>query len=348
VQYGWNALQSGAITLEQFVSLNESIGGMGVDGNRTAARSEASIDALERAYATGRINMMTGGLGWIPVIEMRNYTDPTGDFHERYRSAIIRERMLAAYGNADTHVNWTGANIGANTNQMRAAALDQLEDWLDAIEAAGGPGDRARTAAARPAGLVDGCFDAQMTFIAEPLDYDDPSTACNQLYPYHSQPRAEAGMPLIADGLKCALTPLVRADYPGVSDAQWARLLATFPSGVCDWDERPQGYTQLEGTWLDFGTTEPVDASAPVISGTARVDDTLTTQVAAPQGAAIAYQWIADGAAIGGATEASFSPTAGLIGARIAVRVTVSAADRVSQTLVSAETGTVTPAPGTP
>lgn len=253
VQYGWNALQEGAITVEQFVSLNESVGGMDVDGNRTAARSEASVEAIERAYATGRINLMTGGLAWTPVIEIRNYTDPTGDFHERYRSAIIRERMLAAHGDAGTHVSWTGANIPANTAAMRAAALDQLETWLDAIEAAGGPGDRERTIAARPAGLGDGCFDAQMSFIDEVLDYDDPSTACNQLYPFHSQPRAEAGMPLLADGLKCALAPADRTDYPSMSDGQWQRLTAVFPAGVCDWSQRPPGYAELEGTWLSFG-----------------------------------------------------------------------------------------------
>ena len=128
VQYGWNALQEGAITVEQFVSLNERIGGMDVDGARTAERSEASVEAIERAYETGRVNMMTGGLEWTPVIEIRNYTDPTGDFHERYRSAIIRERMLAAHGDAGTHVSWTGANVPANTAAMRAAALDQLEN----------------------------------------------------------------------------------------------------------------------------------------------------------------------------------------------------------------------------
>ncbi|MCP2635661.1 DUF6351 family protein [Microbacterium sp. HD4P20] len=253
VQYGWNALQEGAITVEQFVSLNERVGGMDVDGARTVERSEASVEAIERAYATGRINMMTGGLEWTPVIEIRNYTDPTGDFHERYRSAIIRERMIAAHGDAGTHVSWTGANIPANTAAMRVAALDQLEAWLDAIEAAGGPGDRERTIAARPAGLADGCYDAGMTFIPEVLDYDDPTTGCNQLYPFHSQPRAEAGMPLLADGLKCELTDTERADYPAMSDEQWQRLTAVFPDGVCDWTQRPQGYSELEGTWLSFG-----------------------------------------------------------------------------------------------
>ncbi|TDN91225.1 DUF6351 family protein [Microbacterium sp. BK668] len=348
VQYGWNALQSGAITVEQFVSLNESVGGMNVDGQRTAARSEASLEAIERAYATGRINMMTGGLAWIPVIEIRNYTDPTGDFHERYRSAIIRERMLAAHGDADTHVSWTGANITANTGKMREQALAQLEKWLDAIEAAGGPGDRERTVAARPAGLSDGCFDAQMTFIAEPVDYDDPTTACNRLYPFHSQPRAEAGMPLLADGLKCTLVPADRADYPGVTDAQWARLTATFPAGVCDWSQRPQGVTPLEGTWLDFGDTRVVDASDLRISGTARVGESVAAGSSAPQGSSVAYQWLADGSPIPGAVDASFSPTADLVGTELTVRATVSADGYVAQTLVSEPTGKVKKAPGKP
>lgn len=348
VQYGVNALQSGAISVEQFVSLNENVGGMDIDGNRTAERSEASVEALERAYATGRINMMTGGLEWIPVIEIRNYTDPTGDFHERYRSAIIRERMLEAYGNADTHVSWTGANLSANTAQMRVAALEQLEAWLDAIEADGGPGDRARTVEARPAGLVDGCFDAQMTFIPEVLDYDDPSTMCNQLYPFHSQPRAEAGMPLIADGMKCELAEPARDDYPAMSDEAWARLLAVFPTGVCDWSQRPQGVTELEGTWLDFGATERVDASAPVIEGRPKVGETLTAQVDAPDGATAAYQWIADGTPIEGAVDASFAPTADLIGVRLQVRATVSADGLVSRTLLSHESGKVGKATGKP
>ena len=348
VQYGLNALESGAISVEQFVSLNESVGGMDIDGNRTAERSEASIEAIERAYATGRINMMTGGLEWIPVIEIRNYTDPTGDFHERYRSAIIRERMLEAHGNADTHVSWTGANISANTAQMRVAALDQLEAWLDAIEATGGPGDRERTVEARPAGLVDGCFDAQMTFIPEVVDYDDPSTTCNQLYPFHSQPRAEAGMPLIADGMKCELAEPVRGDYPAMGDAEWARLLAVFPTGVCDWSQRPQGVTELEGTWLDFGSTERVDASVPVIEGTPKVGETLTATIDVPDGATVAYQWMADGTPIEGAVDGSFVPTVDLIGARLQVRVTVSADGLVSRTLISEETTRVGSAIGRP
>ena len=339
VQYGLNALREGAITPAQFVTLNENVGGMDIDGNRTAARSQASVEAIERAFATGRVNMMTGGLASIPVIEIRPYTDPTGDFHERYRSAVIRERMLAAYGNADTHVNWTSPNVPALSNAMRVRALGQLEEWLDNIVAAGGIDDRARTVAARPVGLVDGCFDNAGAFIAEELNYDDPTTACNTLFPYHSQPRAEAGMPLTAEVLKCQLTPPVRADYAGMTDAEWQRFVAVFPGGVCDWTKPSQGFAELEGTWLNFGETETVDLSGVGITGAARVGGELTAvaQSATP-GAAFSYQWIADGTPIDAAMGATYVIPAELNKATIAVRVTASADGFVPASTVSETT----------
>jgi hypothetical protein len=187
-----------------------------------------------------------------------------------------------------------------------------------------------------------------MAFIPEVLDYDDPSTACNQLYPFHSQPRAEAGMPLIADGLKCELAEPVRDEYPAMSDEQWDRLLAVFPTGVCDWSQRPQGVTELEGTWLDFGTTERVNASVPVIEGVPRVGETLTALIDVPDGAVVAYQWVADGTPIDGAVDASFAPTPDLIGVRVQVRATVSVDGYVSRTLVSDPTNKVVRATGKP
>jgi hypothetical protein len=345
VQYGLNALREGAITTEQFLTLNENVGGMDIDGNRTAARSVASLAAIERAYATGRVNMMTGGLTSIPVIEIRRYRDLEGDFHERYRSVIIRERMLAAHGNADTHVNWTSPNVPALSDAMRAQALDQLEQWLDNIVAAGGIDDRARTVAARPDGLVDGCFDSAGAFIAEEMNYDDPTTACNTLFPYHSQPRAEAGMPLTAEVLKCELTAPVRADYAGLTDAEWQRFVAVFPEGVCDWSQPSQGYTELEGTWLDFGETDAIDVTVAV-EGRARVGEVLTAATSATAGAALAYQWIADGQPIEGATGATFTPTADLVGALVSVRVEASADGFVTATAVSELTKKVVRAGG--
>jgi hypothetical protein len=334
VQYGLTALHEGSITAEQFLALNENVGGMDIDGNRTAERSEASVPAIERAFATGRVNMMTGGLASIPVIEIRPYTDPTGDFHERYRSAVIRERMLAAYGDAGTHVNWTSPNTSSISNAMRVQALDQLEAWLGNIVAAGGVDERQRTIDARPAGLVDGCFDAAGAFIAEVTDYEADST-CNTLYPYHSQPRAEAGMPLTADVLKCELTAPARADYPELTDAAWQRLLAVFTDGVCDWSQPSQGYTELEGTWLNFGETERVDLSVS-IEGKARAGVTVSAVVESQTpGASLSYQWLADGQVIDGADAAAFTPGSDLVGTMLAVRVSASADELVPVVEVS-------------
>ncbi|KAA9157987.1 hypothetical protein F6B41_04305 [Microbacterium lushaniae] len=346
LQYGLGALENGDIDVEQFLALNENIGGMDVDGNRTPERSEASLAAIRRAYETGRINMMTGGLDHIPVLEIRGYSDPRGDFHERYRSAIIRERMLAAHGDAGTHVNWTSPE-GAVNNSMREEAIDYLDDWLEAIEAAGGAADRARTVAARPDGLVDGCFDTSGAFIAETLDYDDPSSTCNTLYPYHSEPRAVAGEGLMRDVLKCELAAPVRADYPVLTDAQWDRLRAAFPEGVCDWTKPGQGAAELVGTWLDYGDTTPVQLDGPAITGDAQVGASLSaTAASATPGAELTYQWLADGQPISGAVSASLEVAPSLLGSQLTVRVTASADGFVTRTAVSAASAAVRDAPG--
>src|SRR6185369_10902725 len=49
IQYGLKALLGGAITPEEFVTLNEKIGGVDADSNRHAARSTADLPALDIA-----------------------------------------------------------------------------------------------------------------------------------------------------------------------------------------------------------------------------------------------------------------------------------------------------------
>jgi hypothetical protein len=53
----------------------------------------------------------------------------------------------------------------------------------------------------------------------------------------------------------CRLRPIERADYSFMllpfTDAQWARLKAAFPLGVCDWSEPGQGQGPAE-TWLTY------------------------------------------------------------------------------------------------
>lgn len=345
VQYGLEALQDGEITTAQFLSLNENVGGMDIDGNRTAERSVASVEAIERAYATGRVNMMTGGLESIPVIDFRPYTDMRGDFHDKMRSAAIRERMIAAHGDAGTHVVWTSPEVRAVSEPARQAAFEQLDEWLENIEAAGGPSDRARTIAARPADLTDGCFAADGAFISETLDYEDEGAQCNQLYPYHSAPRMEAGGSVANDVLKCQVTAPQRDAYPAMTDDEWARLLAAFPEGVCDWSQPSQGFTELEGTWLDFGATERVALSGASIEGRARVGEVLTVEVDAQEGASLAYQWIADGVPIEGATAATFTPTDAQAGSTLTVRVTATLDGLVPTTVVTEPTKKVQSTP---
>ncbi len=102
-----------------------------MEGNRTPQRTSVSVAALNRAYATGRVNQFDGGLRWTPVIETRGYTDPTGDFHDRFRSWTMRERLVRANGNADNHVSVTGP-AGAASAELQERALADMDAWLTA------------------------------------------------------------------------------------------------------------------------------------------------------------------------------------------------------------------------
>ena len=92
VQYGLVAFNEGLITAEQFLELNERIGGFDADGNIVGARSDADPVALRIAYETGRMNGGGGSLGAIPIIDARPYLDLTGDIHDSFRSFVTRAR----------------------------------------------------------------------------------------------------------------------------------------------------------------------------------------------------------------------------------------------------------------
>jgi len=62
-----------------------------------------------------------------------------------------------------------------------------------------------------------------------------------------------AGADIAADIIKCQLKPARRNDYAvAFNDAEWARLNAIFPTGVCDWSKPGVEQQDLEGTWLSF------------------------------------------------------------------------------------------------
>jgi hypothetical protein len=76
IQYGLKALQSGATTAEEFVTLNERIGGFDADSNRIPARTVADLPALDIAYRAGIVSSGKN-LGKLPILDSRGY-DETG------------------------------------------------------------------------------------------------------------------------------------------------------------------------------------------------------------------------------------------------------------------------------
>lgn len=255
VQYGLRALEDGVLMPEQFVALNEGIGGLDVEGNRTAHRTSADLAAIETAYATGRVNQFDGGLRWTPIIETRGYTDLFGDFHDRFRSWTMRERLRDANGHARNHVSIT-TPPGPAAAEAELQALADMDAWLTARTrlAAAKPylSEDALTRLSRPRDLADGCVTPDGERIVAELTLD-PTSACNQLYPYHRNPRVVAGGPTSSDVLKCRLAPLDPSRYQvAFTDDQWQRLETVFPDGVCDWSRPGAGQVPLADTWIRF------------------------------------------------------------------------------------------------
>ena len=254
VQYGLVAFNEGLITAEQFLELNERIGGFDADGNIVSARSVADPVALRIAYETGRVNGGGGSLGAIPIIDSRPYLDPSGDIHDSFRSFVTRARLVAANGRADNHVilrapggrGGPGAPLPVNTLQM-------MDRWLAAIgndRSADAPA--VKVARNRPVDVADACFTEQGERIVEPASYASEGR-CNQLYAPHADPRIAAGAPLTNDILKCELKPIEPKDYTRpFTTAQVARLKASFLQGVCDFSRPGIGRRPLDKTWIRY------------------------------------------------------------------------------------------------
>ena len=250
IQYGLAALNRGAITVQEFLDLNERVGGYDGDGNPRAARMQADAGALEATYSGGFKNSFTGlGLSGIPIITQRNNADSVGDIHDTTQDLIIRARLQRANGRSDNQVIWTAGST-LNLLTMMGASLDLLNTWLDNIAADTAPASIDKVVRNKPAGAKDACWDKANTRIDEVASLD-PAAQCNKVYPRFGTPRMVAGAPLTNDVLKCQLKPVDMADYAvPFSDADKARLGGIFPAGVCDWSKAGAGQLPLKGTYL--------------------------------------------------------------------------------------------------
>jgi hypothetical protein len=249
LQYGLAAVNSGAISVKEFLDLNEKVGGFDGDGNTQAARSEADPDALKLTYAGGFKNSFKGpGLSNIPIVTQRGNADAVGDIHDTMQDLIIRARLQRANGRSDNQIIWTlGATSGYD---YMAGSLDLINKWLDNMAADAAPPSIDKVVRNKPAGANDACWDKTGTRIDEAASVD-PAASCNVVYPRFSTPRLTAGSPLVNDVLKCQLKPVNPADYSvAIAGADLARLQTIFPSGVCDWSKPGVSQEPLRGTYL--------------------------------------------------------------------------------------------------
>jgi hypothetical protein len=259
IQYGLEALNAGTITKEQFLDLNEKIGGFDIDGNVVAQRMVADPEATRAAYRTGRLGSGGGGLASVPIIDFRTYYDdlPQGDVHVRFHSFSTRARLEKANGYSDNMVMLLhDRRHGAfeTENPSLARSLAQMDQWLTAIKAdTSNDAAIAKIRRTKPADLVEGCWTKDETpqKINEKLQYR--AGRCNEIYPAFSSPRGVAGAPISNDVIKCQTRPISAPDYTVAFTAdEMARLRRIFPEGVCDWSKPGVGQQKLTGTWIVF------------------------------------------------------------------------------------------------
>jgi hypothetical protein len=259
VEYGLAAFNAGTITAAQFLDLNERVSGLDVDGQHSLERHAADPAAAKVARQTGRILYGGGGLRTTPVIDYRTYTDDReqGDIHMKVHQYSTRARMIAANGHADNHVMVVGGKWRFTDDEPDLRTLfRQMDNWLTRLSHDTSEGDSAaRVVNAKPADLVDGCWDNReepRKWIAEKQTFDGPGV-CNELYPAYPTPRHVAGAPLANEIVKCQLKPVARDDYNvALSDSQFGRLQKAFPDGVCDWTEPGVHTGEHQGVWLSF------------------------------------------------------------------------------------------------
>lgn len=234
VQYGLGALNAGAITVDQFLDLNEKVGGYDQDANYVPQRSLGDLGAILRAQQSGLQLGGNGGLAQIPVFDVTGTYNEDTAYHYQWFHFALRERLRLANGDTGNHVMWRGNPVPAET------AWDAFIRWVAAYKSDDSQApQRQRVLANKPQDAVDGCWRSQTEFVAEPQTLSStPDTTCNMLFPSWTAPRIVAGGPVAANVIKCTLKPVNPADYAvPFTPQQLTRLQGIFPSGVCDWSQ---------------------------------------------------------------------------------------------------------------
>jgi len=246
VQYGLNALLSSAINQEEFVTLNEGVGGSDADSNPTAARSVADAAALPIAYKSG---ILSSGvqLAKLPIIDLRGFDESTLSggsvgIHYIWRSFAERDRLDQEAGSHANQVMWRFSTGLVAPAALTTQSFLMMDTWLSALVAAApktfvnGEHTQSQVVAAKPTTAFDFCYLTIDTGFLTPVTDQATCDADPKLVP-HKSPHQVAGGSRAENILKCQLKPLSFSDYSGIvfTAGQQARLQAVFPGGVCDW-----------------------------------------------------------------------------------------------------------------
>jgi hypothetical protein len=235
VQFGLEALKKGQISTEQFVDLNQKIGGVDIDINSIPQRSQADDPALRNAYRSGAINE-TNNMSGLAIIDLRG-PDP-GAFHDAYRTWTIRSRLEREQGKFPrNHVIWFGQVPLVGDHEYTTQGLLAMDRWLSAVES-----DKRsvplsqKVAEDRPADVRDRCARTDEVELVS-VPGIGPVCELKDVQTRYATPAMVAGEGIETDINRCQLKPLRRLDYYPIefTDEQWARLASAFPTGVCDW-----------------------------------------------------------------------------------------------------------------
>ena len=259
VQYGLKAFKSGVITAEEFVTLNERIGGTDPDNNLVAARSVADAAALQIAYRAGIVSNGTR-LAQVPIIDQRGY-DEQG-IHYNWRSFSERDRLDVEAGGHGNQVIWRygAALLAPAASGLTLQSFLTMDTWLVALNASAPKATinsfrtQAQIVAGKPSTAFDFCYLTSDTTYSTKVT-DQAVCDADARLAVHTSPRQVAGGSRLENILKCQLKPLDVADYaPGTLTAsQLTRMQAVFAGGVCDWTKPGVGQ-QAPVAPLDFST----------------------------------------------------------------------------------------------
>jgi hypothetical protein len=247
VQYGLKALQAGQISAEEFVALNEKIGGSDNDMKMTPQRMVADPEALRIAYQDG---IVSDAKQWakVPMIDWRG--NDNSNIHMNWRAFAVRDRLDRVNGGHGNQVIWRYGPGLLPPPQLMVDSLVTIDKWVAAIKAdtTDTPLEQ-KVVQHKPAEAFDFCYIGN-DYTTKVTDW--ARCDADPVLRYFSSPRQVAGGPLAEDVLKCQLKPLKRSDYKtAFTDAQWERLSKVFAHGVCDWS-KPGVEMQRSTPWRTF------------------------------------------------------------------------------------------------